>query len=80
TASASIVAARRDNALNIPAEAVSTVDGKSVVQIVTTDSKGNNQVAQQTVEPGLRAGDRIEIVSGLSEGQQVLPSAVSRQP
>lgn len=72
TASASIVAARRDNALNIPAEAVSVVNGKTVVQIVTTDSKGNKQVAQQSVETGLRASDRIEIVSGLSEGQQVL--------
>jgi RND family efflux transporter MFP subunit len=72
TASASIMAARRDSALSVPAEAVSTVDGKSVVQVITTDDKGDMRLTQQPVETGLRAGDRIEIVSGLSEGQQVL--------
>jgi RND family efflux transporter MFP subunit len=72
TASASIVAARRDNALSVPAEAVSAADGKSVVQVITTDAQGDKRLSQQPVETGLRAGDRIEIVSGLSEGQQVL--------
>jgi HlyD family secretion protein len=56
----------------VPAEAVSTADGKSVVQVITTDAQGDKRLSQQPVETGLRAGDRIEIVSGLSEGQQVL--------
>lgn len=72
TASASIIAERRDSALYVPAAAVTTEGGASVVQLITTDKDGKQQLTPQPVELGLRAGDLVEIRSGLSEGQQVL--------
>ncbi|MCU0493591.1 MAG: efflux RND transporter periplasmic adaptor subunit [Chloroflexaceae bacterium] len=72
TASATIVADNRDNTLIVPAQAVRTENGQSVVSIVSTGSNGEQQVTTQVVETGLRSGDQIEILSGLNEGQQVL--------
>ena len=72
TASASIVSDRRDNALHIPAAAVRSENGANVVSVVSTDKDGKQTVATQLVELGLRANDQVEILSGLSDGQQVL--------
>ncbi|HEU5086212.1 MAG TPA: efflux RND transporter periplasmic adaptor subunit, partial [Roseiflexaceae bacterium] len=72
TASAAIIAEQRANVLRLPAEAVRSENGASVVDVVTTDKDGKQQVAAQQVEIGLRAGDQVEVRSGLSEGQQVL--------
>jgi HlyD family secretion protein len=72
TASASIISERREGVLRVPAQAVSTENGTSVVSVVTTDQDGKQQVTTQPVELGLRAGDQVEIRDGLSEGQQVL--------
>ena len=72
TASASIISERREGVLQVPAQAVSTENGASVVSVVTTDQDGKQQVTTQPVELGLRAGDQVEIRGGLSEGQQVL--------
>ncbi|MBK9711377.1 MAG: efflux RND transporter periplasmic adaptor subunit [Kouleothrix sp.] len=72
TASASIITDRRDSALSVPAQAVRSENGATVVSLVTTDKDGKPQVTTQPVEIGLRAGDQIEIRGGLSDGQQVL--------
>jgi hypothetical protein len=58
--------------LRIPAQAVRTENGVSVVSIVTTGQDGQQQISAQPVELGLRAADQVEIRGGLSEGQQVL--------
>lgn len=72
TASAQIVTDQRDNVLSVPTQAVRTENGQTVVSIITTGSDGREQVTTQVVETGLRTGDRIEIRSGLNEGQRVL--------
>jgi RND family efflux transporter MFP subunit len=72
TASASIISERREGVLRVPAQAVRTENGASVVSVVTTDEDDTQQVITQPVELGLRAGDQVEIRGGLSEGQQVL--------
>jgi multidrug efflux pump subunit AcrA (membrane-fusion protein) len=71
TASATIVADRRDDALSVPLAAVRSVDGKSVVSVVV--GEGNERrIEERVVETGLRAGDRIEIRGGLAEGEQIV--------
>ncbi|PZU71818.1 efflux RND transporter periplasmic adaptor subunit [Brevundimonas sp.] len=50
----------------VPAEAVQTVDGASVVFIVTPTG-----FRAQPVVPGRRAGDRIEIVRGLTGAERI---------
>lgn len=72
TASAIIVTDRRDNVLHVPAQAVRSENGANVVSVVTSGKDGRPQVSTQAVELGLRAGDQVEIRSGLNEGQQVL--------
>lgn len=72
TASATIIAERRDDALSVPAQAVRVENGQTVVSVVGVDAEGKPQVTPRAVEVGLRAGDRVEIRSGLDEGEQVL--------
>lgn len=72
TASASIISARRDGALHIPAAAVREENGASVVTLISADKDGKQQLSTQPVQVGLRAGDQVEILGGLNEGQQVL--------
>lgn len=72
TASASIITDRRDAALSVPAQAVRVEDGTTVVRVVVSDADGEQQVVTRPVELGLRAGDRVEILSGLEEGDQVV--------
>lgn len=72
TASAAIIVDRRDDAVSVPVGAVRAENGQAVVSVVTTGADGKQTVTIQPVETGLQAGDRMEIRSGLSEGQQVL--------
>lgn len=72
TASATIVTERREAALSVPVQAVRTENGLTMVDVMATGSAGEVQVTPQAVETGLQVGDRIEIRSGLSLGQQVL--------
>lgn len=71
TASATIIAERRADVLSVPATAVRNVDGQSVVSVVV--GTGNERrIEDRPVEPGLRAGERVEIRSGIAEGEQVV--------
>lgn len=72
TATATIIADRRENAISVPTGALQTVDGVTTVQVVTTDANGNRTVAVRTVQTGATLSDRTEIVSGLQAGEQVL--------
>ncbi len=75
TASATIITAKRENALSVPVQAVREENGVTVVDVVVNDN-GRTTLVTQPVETGIRAGDRIEIISGLNEGQQVLLPSV----
>lgn len=71
TASATIIAERRAGVLSVPASAVRNVDGQSVISVVV--GTGNERrIEDRPVEPGLRAGERVEIRSGIAEGEQVV--------
>ncbi|MCC6787824.1 MAG: efflux RND transporter periplasmic adaptor subunit [Hyphomonadaceae bacterium] len=70
TAEVELAPARAETALMVPAEAVIQT-GRRTVVIVALDG---NRYAPTEVELGRRAGDRIEIRSGLSEGQRVVAS------
>jgi RND family efflux transporter MFP subunit len=72
TASASIISDQREGVLQVPAAAVRTENGASVVSVVITGEDGKRTIRTWPVEVGLRAGEQVEIRSGLSEEQQVL--------
>ena len=69
-ATARIVEATAGNAVLVPKEAVTTRDGKRIVQKVTGDT-----VAAVAVTEGLADGARVQIKSGLAAGDVVLADA-----
>ncbi|MGH9218532.1 MAG: efflux RND transporter periplasmic adaptor subunit [Vicinamibacterales bacterium] len=69
-ATARIVEATAGNAVIVPKEAVTTKDGKRIVQKVTGDT-----VAAVEVKEGLADGARVQIKSGLAAGDVVLADA-----
>jgi RND family efflux transporter MFP subunit len=73
-ATARIVLQAADNALLVPREAVVTSNGQRVAFKVTGE-----QVAPVPVSEGLNDGRQVQILSGLSAGDQILADA-RRQP
>jgi HlyD family secretion protein len=69
-ATARIVEATTANAILVPKEAVTTRDGKRIVQKVQGDS-----VSVVEIVEGLSDGDRVQIVKGLAAGDTVLADA-----
>ena len=69
-ATARIIEATTANAVLVPKEAVTTKDGKRVVQKVTGDT-----VTAVTVVEGLSDGQRVQIKAGLNAGDTVLAAA-----
>lgn len=69
-ASARIVEATTSNAVLVPKDAITTRDGKRVVQKVQGDSVTYTEVVE-----GLSDGGRVQIVKGLSSGETVLADA-----
>ena len=69
-ATARIIEATRTNAVLVPKEAVTTRDGKRVVQKVD-----GSTVSMVEVTEGLTDGSRVQIVSGLAAGDLVLADA-----
>jgi len=69
-ATARIIEATRTNALLVPKEAVTTREGKRVVQKVDGSSVSTIEVTE-----GLTDGSRVQIVSGLAAGDLVLADA-----
>lgn len=72
TADISILTARKENVISIPARAVITQNGKKFVRILLL-SNGATNVEEQTVETGLMgSGGNIEILQGLRDGDKVI--------
>ena len=59
-----IITNQKDNVLTVPFSAVSSDNQVQVVK--------NGQVETVTVATGIASDDKLEIVSGLSEGDQVV--------
>lgn len=72
--SAEIAIAQRENVLTVPAQAVRTIGGRSIVQVLQ-----NGKPVQIEVQVGLRTTTDVEITSGLTEGQQVITTTVRAQ-
>lgn len=67
TADIVIELARRENVLVVPEEAVQNLDGKTMVEVFQ-----DGEVKDREIEIGLEGSDdMIEVISGLSEGEQV---------
>jgi multidrug efflux pump subunit AcrA (membrane-fusion protein) len=71
TASVRVVTARKEDALSVPASAVFT-DDDGETRYVYLAGKGKPE--KRTVKVGITAGDRVEIVEGLAEGDAILPT------
>ncbi len=71
-ASANIIIDTKDDVLTVPTAAVQTQNGQSQVRILK-----NGQPQQVNVEVGLSSDTQTEIVSGLSEGEDVITSAIT---
>lgn len=72
SATATILLDKKDNILCVPAEAVTTVGGRS---IVTAMVDGQPQVKQ--IETGLSTDRWVEVVNGLQEGEQIVVASSS---
>lgn len=73
---AKTIVQEKDNIIMVPAEAVQKKDGKSYVTL-PADSSGNKKTVDVTV--GINNKDYIEIVSGLSEGQEIVMPATAAE-
>jgi multidrug efflux pump subunit AcrA (membrane-fusion protein) len=68
TASLTITGDRRDDVLRVPQRSVITKNGKKFVQVLEGET-----IVDKAVETGLRGSDgMIEILSGISEGENVV--------
>jgi HlyD family secretion protein len=83
------IVAEKEGVLAIPSRAVRNKQGKKFVLVLTPDpakkpapkAPGNGggeagKTAEREVETGLEAGDTIEIVSGLKEGDKVVTATI----
>jgi HlyD family secretion protein len=68
TANIEIVVARKDDVLMVPTEAISRKKGKRVVQVM----KDKGVTEERVVEVGVSDGTKVEISSGLQEGETVV--------
>ena len=73
SANVSIVLAHRDAVLIVPTPAVSTSAGRSTVQVVRDDGT----IDRVEVGVGVSSGTRVEITSGLREGEKVVVGGAS---
>lgn len=72
TAQANIITQIKDDILFAPSSSVQTQNGQSAVRVVK-----NGKIEQINVETGISSSTQVEIVSGLSEGDKVVTSAIS---
>ena len=74
-ATATMQIAARSGVLTVPASALIRVLDHQILYIVNHDG---STVRAQTVETGLRDNDRVEIVSGLSDGEEYVITGQSK--
>lgn len=72
SASASIITETKHDVLLVPSSAVTTQSGSSSVQVLK-----NGQATVISVETGSSSDTQTEVVSGLSEGDEVITSTIS---
>jgi HlyD family secretion protein len=72
TCSARFVTARKESALTVPSSAVFEDDDEA--KYVYRPGKGSAKPEKKTVKVGITSGDRVEIVEGLSDGDEILAS------
>jgi multidrug efflux pump subunit AcrA (membrane-fusion protein) len=70
TCSVRFVTARKANALTVPASAVFTDEAEDTKYVYRPVKGGKSE--KRTVTVGLTAGDRVEILDGLAEGDEIL--------
>ena len=68
SANVSIVLAKADDALIVPAQAIKTVDGKPTVRVLAADGT----IATVEVTVGISSGTRTQLLSGVQEGDKVV--------
>jgi len=68
SADASVPVERRADVLVIPTEAVREVDGQTFADVLRQDGS----IETVRIETGLTSGSRVEVMSGLLQGQQVV--------
>jgi hypothetical protein len=71
TATVTGLIASVDNALSLPAQAVTTRNSGSFVQVVTTQA-GKQVITQTPVEVGIQGDSSDQIISGIKEGTVVV--------
>ncbi len=76
TANGSVILERREDVLLVPIQAITTVDGRSTVQVLDEDG----QPVELEVTVGVTSGTRAEIVEGLSQGQEVVLPSLDGDP
>jgi RND family efflux transporter MFP subunit len=64
-------------ALTVPQTALSLREGFSYVFRLRDENGGKARVSQVKVQPGRLVGDRVEIVSGLDQGERIVAGGVS---
>jgi membrane fusion protein, macrolide-specific efflux system len=70
TANLGFILARKENALIIPANVVRQSDGGKRVAVVGPDG----QPSMREITTGIETGELVEVLSGLSAGEKVLPA------
>jgi cobalt-zinc-cadmium efflux system membrane fusion protein len=63
-----------ERVLTVPAGAVVDVDGEKYVFVPSGREKDNHRFTLRPVEAGRQTGDRVEIKSGLTEGDKIVAS------
>jgi multidrug efflux pump subunit AcrA (membrane-fusion protein) len=74
TCSARIVTARKESALTVPTSAVFEDDADDSKYVYLPAKSEKEKPQKRTVKVGLTAGDRVEILTGLSEDDEILAS------
>jgi RND family efflux transporter MFP subunit len=69
-AEATLTLQKKDNILTVPVQAVSHENNQTTVYVVNAQ----HEIAVQPVTPGMQTANDVEVLSGLSEGQQVVVS------
>jgi HlyD family secretion protein len=77
TVNVQMVAKSLNDAIVIPAAALlKTPEGANTVMVVGSDEKAH----QTNVEPGIRAGDRLQVTKGLNGGEKVIATGAYGLP
>ncbi len=75
TADVDITVASKDNVLTVPSSAVKPYQGGKAVRIVGD----NGEIEFIPVEVGIKGGGKVEIISGIKEGDQVIVALANDQ-